>query len=247
MGTGTDDATAAAAIVVLAGGSGTRVGAGLNKVYLPLAGRPILSWSLRWTATLPGVARRVLVVRPGDRELAEKMLRDDLPDLAVDLVLGGVTRHGSEQAALDHLAGPIAAGGVRIVAIHDGARPLAGPALFQRVTAAAAATGSAVPALPAPGLVPTSAAEAGPVPAPLPGRLVRVQTPQAFDAGALVRAYRLAADEGFDGTDTASTVERFGGIGVRVVPGSAYNLKVTYREDLLLAERLLAVHRGRMP
>jgi 2-C-methyl-D-erythritol 4-phosphate cytidylyltransferase len=67
-----------------------------------------------------------------------------------------------------------------------------------------------------------------------------VQTPQAFRAGPLLAAYRAAARHGFEGTDTASTVERFTGLPVRAVPSSVTNLKVTYPADVAVAAALLA-------
>ena len=89
-----------------------------------------------------------------------------------------------------------------MVAIHDGARPLASSALFAAVLAAAREHGGALPAAPLPGLV---TAELGAV----AGDLVGVQTPQAFRAAPLLAAYRSAAADGFEGTDTAATFERY--------------------------------------
>ncbi len=111
-----------AAAVVLAGGSGTRLGAEGNKVYLPLAGRPLLSWSLEAFARAPGIGRLVLVTRPGDRGQAEQAAR--AVDRPVEIVDGGDTRHDSEWAALRLLAPAIDAGELDVVAIHDGARPV---------------------------------------------------------------------------------------------------------------------------
>ena len=73
--------------------------------------------------------------------------------------------------------------------------------------------------------------------------LVRVQTPQAFRAAGLLEAYARAARTATQGTDTSSTVSRCGDLTVRVVPGTRENLKVTYPQDLFLAEQLLAAHR----
>lgn len=234
--------TTKAAVVVLAGGSGARLGAEVNKVYLPLAGRPVLSWSFAWAARLPDVQRFVLVIRPQDRALAERMLAEAWPGLGVELVTGGPTRHASEQAALDHLAAPIHDGTVGLVAIHDGARPLAGTRLFRAVLDAAAATGGAVPGVPATGLLPVPTPDGGTQ--AVAEQLVRVQTPQAFRAGPLLEAYRAAREGGYVGTDTAACLEAYSGSGltIQVVPGHRYNIKVTYAGDLPLAERLLGAH-----
>jgi 2-C-methyl-D-erythritol 4-phosphate cytidylyltransferase len=245
------------AVVVLAGGSGTRLGADVNKVYLPLAGRRVLSWSLHWAAQVPDVGTFVVVVRPEDLDLARDVVHRDAPGLDVRIVLGGATRHRSENAALAHLAPLVEAGDVDVVAIHDGARPLAGASLFAAVVAAARVVGGAVPVLPASGVVPVAAgggqlvgSGAG-APRPAVGstgpfRLARVQTPQAFRAKDLLAAYAAALEAGFEGTDTAGTVETFSDLVVRAVPGGEQNLKVTYPHDLFVAERLLAAQGYRL-
>jgi 2-C-methyl-D-erythritol 4-phosphate cytidylyltransferase len=228
--------------VVLAAGTGSRVGHRRSKVYLPLAGRHLLTWSLEALRRVPGVERLVVVVRPADRGLAVEILDRELPGVAVDVVPGGATRHESEYRALRHLAGEIRAGAVEVVLVHDAARPLAAPDLTGRVLAAARRGGGAVPGVPVDGVLPVD--RAGRVGRPSGERLVAVQTPQAFWAGPLLDAHEAAARDGFTGTDTASCVERYTGLAIRVVPGDPGNLKVTFPDDLLVAERLLA---GRAP
>jgi 2-C-methyl-D-erythritol 4-phosphate cytidylyltransferase len=241
-----------AAVVVLGGGSGTRLGAEVNKVYLPLAGRTVLSWSLHSAAQVPEIATFVLAVRSEDAALAEEVVHREAGGLEVRLVVGGATRHESEDAALIHLAPYVEAGELDVIAVHDGARPLAGPALFGSVVSTAEAVGGAVPVLSGTGILPMSPPPVGAPPAAPgafrpPRRLARVQTPQAFRAKALIAAYSAALDAGFQGTDTASTVERFSDLVVRAVAGSPANLKVTYPHDMFLAERLLAASRYLLP
>jgi 2-C-methyl-D-erythritol 4-phosphate cytidylyltransferase len=239
------DAYRTAAGVVLAGGSGSRLGAAANKVYLPLAGRPVLAWSLRAFAAA-GVGRLVLVVRPVDRPLAEQAVAWHAP-LPVDLVHGGASRHDSEHNALVHLAPLVRRGEVDVVAVHDGARPLVRPALVRASIDAARAYGAAVPGIPVDDVAAVSAGAAasatGELTAAFPdtasgGRLVRVQTPQAFRAGPLLDAYERAAADGFTGTDTSACVERYAGMRVHHFPGDVRNLKVTFRHDLAVAEEL---------
>jgi 2-C-methyl-D-erythritol 4-phosphate cytidylyltransferase len=232
-----------AALVVLAGGSGSRVGAELNKVYLPLAGRRVISWSFLRASRVAEFGHFVLVVRPADADLARRVLERDAPGVPVDLVIGGTTRHDSEQAGLDHLAPRITAGEVDIVAVHDGARPLADPALFRSVVVTARLIGGALPALPADGVLAVDAAGLPTGrPAPPGLGLARVQTPQAFRARPLLDTYRDASAAGYQGTDTASSVEAFGDLTVRAVVGSRLNIKITYPADVALAERLLTAH-----
>ncbi|OLT11801.1 2-C-methyl-D-erythritol 4-phosphate cytidylyltransferase [Pseudonocardia sp. CNS-139] len=238
-----DPSAAVAAAVVLAGGSGTRVGADRNKVYLPVGGRPVLAWSLDTFAGMPGIGPVVLVVRDADRALAAELLRGDGGGDA-EIVTGGGTRQESELAALRHLAPRIADGTVDVVLLHDGARPLAGRALAAEVLRVARADGGAVP-----GLVRDDLAPAGPdatLAGAAPAGLVAVQTPQGFRAKPLLAAYEEAARAGFAGTDTASCMERFGpGVTVRRVPGHARNIKITYAHDLVAVEHALrAVRTG---
>lgn len=223
-----------AAGVVLASGAGTRVGAALNKVYLPVAGRRVVAWSLDAFAAAAGIGVLVLVIRPEDAELAAEVVAAG--SAPVEIVEGGPTRQASELNALRQLASRIADGSVDAVLIHDGARPLVTPGLIASVLERTREDGGAVPGLAADDVV----SMAGPdtVAGPLPGA-IRVQTPQGFRAQPLLAAYEQAAAEGFLGTDTASCMEKFSALPVRWVPGSAENVKITYPHDLAVAERLL--------
>jgi 2-C-methyl-D-erythritol 4-phosphate cytidylyltransferase len=223
--------------IVLAAGSGTRVGNSRNKVYLPLAGRRIVTWSLEVFRKIPGIGRLVLVVRDDDRELAAEVLDRELPGVRVDLVTGGDTRHESEYRALLHLAAEIERGEIDVVLVHDAARPLAPARIVEEVLATAKRTGSAIPALPCEDVVGVD--EHGRMSHAGRAGMVRVQTPQAFRSGPLLSAYQAAASDGFTGTDTASCVERYEGLPVQVVAGDPRNIKVTYADDLFTAELIL--------
>lgn len=225
-----------AALVMLAAGDGRRSGHETNKVLLPLAGRRVFTWSIRWAAELPAITRTVLVVRDQDRDLVRRTVAREVADPAsLLLVTGGDSRHGSEWAALQALAPAIERGELDVVVIHDAARPLAPTALFSAVIRAAAAHGGAIPVRDQAHLTTLAAGDD-------PGRhrVVAVQTPQAFRAVSLWEAYRSAAEAGFVGTDTASCIERYTDLPVHCVPGDARNIKITFPEDLFLAERLLA-------
>jgi 2-C-methyl-D-erythritol 4-phosphate cytidylyltransferase len=223
--------------IVLAAGSGTRVGNSRNKVYLPLAGRRIVTWSLEVFQKIPGIGRLVLVVRDDDRELAAEVLDRELPGVPVDLVTGGDTRHESEYRALLHLAEDIRRGEIDVVLVHDAARPLAPLRIVEEVLATAIREGSAIPALPCEDVVGVD--EHGRMSHAGRSGMVRVQTPQAFRSGPLLAAYQAAASDGFTGTDTASCVERYEGLPVQVVSGDPRNIKVTYADDLFTAELIL--------
>ncbi|WP_205473715.1 2-C-methyl-D-erythritol 4-phosphate cytidylyltransferase [Nocardioides sp. SYSU D00038] len=217
-----------AALVILAAGSGTRVGAEVNKVLLPVGTTSVLARSLRVALAVPDVAEVVVVARPGEEDAVAADLAPHLGDRELLLVAGGATRHASERAAVEALAPRIGAGEVDVVAIHDGARPLAGPASYAATIAAARAHGGAIPAVPLTGVVCADLTAARP-------GLVAVQTPQAFRAGPLLAAHRAAARDGFEATDTAGCLARYTDLRVVAVPGHPGNLKVTFAEDLVTA------------
>ncbi|MDO9455138.1 2-C-methyl-D-erythritol 4-phosphate cytidylyltransferase [Nocardioides sp.] len=223
-----------AAVVVLAAGAGTRVGAEVNKVLLPLGGVPLLARSVLTALAVPDVVRVVVVVRDGEQEAVAAALGPHLGAAEVALVAGGVTRHDSEWAALRVLRDDIRSGAVDVVAIHDGARPLASPALFEAVLAAAREHGGAIPVVAAPTLLGPGGVVAG---------LGAVQTPQAFAAEPLLAAYAAAEAGGFSGTDTAACLERYApDVRIAAVPSSVLNLKVTWPGDLAVAEALQEPH-----
>lgn len=134
---------------------GTRVGADGNKAYLPLAGRSMVSWSVEAVARSANVARTILVFRRGERDLAARTLAAEVPQLRVELVEGGDTRHGSEENVLRHLAPDIESGAVDVVLVHDAARPLASPAMMDTAVTTARTRGGAIPVLPAADVVET--------------------------------------------------------------------------------------------
>jgi len=221
------------AIVLLGAGSGRRVGAERNKVLLPLAGSPLLVHSVRTALAVEGAHRVVVVVRPTDRPDVVEALAPNLGVHDVWLVDGGEERHDSEYRALQALRADIEGGEIDVVAIHDGARPLASAALFRAVIDVAAREGAAVPAVPA-GRLNAVDGTLG------PEDLVAVQTPQAFAARTLLAAYDAADADGFVGTDTAACLERYADLAVHAVAGERRNLKVTFPEDLRLAEELIS-------
>lgn len=223
------------AAIVLAAGSSSRIGEVRNKVYLPLAGRSVVTWPLEVFSRLPGVERLILVIRADERQLASEILQRELPGVSVELVDGGDSRHSSEYNALEYLAPTILAGRLDIVLIHDGDRPCVTQTLAHQVANAALTWGGAVPGTEANDLLPLSYTD----PLVEGNCYMRSQTPQAFRASALLAAYRQAQDESFRGTDTSESVERYGNLNIRAVPGDRRNIKITYSQDLFDAEHLL--------
>ena len=235
----TDDAPRAA-VVVLAAGSGSRVGHDLNKALLPLGGRPMLAWSLETAAASRHTAMLVLVVSDRDRSRAE--VAAAAAQFGAVVVEGGSNRHESERRALEYLAAEIDTGAIDVVVMHDAARPLATVQLLEAVVAAAHRRGGAVPVRRQASMIAAEPHDEDPADL---GDLVAVQTPQAFRAAPLLAAYRRASATGFVGTDTASCVEAFADLEVVGVEGSAANIKVTFADDLAVAELLSAVRLDR--
>jgi len=221
------------AALVVAAGSGERLGAGVPKAFVVLAGRPLVAFSLG-AILAAGVPRAVVAAPPGHGAAAEAALADlagQFP-LGLAVVEGGATRSGSVRNAL------AAAGDVEAIVVHDAARPLAEPELFTRTLAALGEVDCAVAAA----RVTDTIKEAGPdglvVRTHDRSRLWAIQTPQAFRAQSLRRALDVTADVLAAATDDAWLVERAGG-SVRVIESSPRNFKVTTPHDLKLAERLL--------
>ena len=219
------------AAVVVAAGRGQRL-ATPDKVLMPLAGQPMLAWSLEAIATTPEIGTVVVVA--GEHTIAEvqSLVRARGFHKVVAIVPGGERRQDSVAAGLAALPAQ-----TEVVLIHDGARPLADADLFRRCAEAAAATGAVIAAMPvADTLKRVTDADrviSGTVDR---SRLWAAQTPQAFRLEVLRRAFALNA--GADVTDEALLCEA-AGIPVQVVPSSSANLKVTHPEDVAVADALL--------
>ncbi|MGR6967345.1 2-C-methyl-D-erythritol 4-phosphate cytidylyltransferase [Geodermatophilus sp. URMC 61] len=214
--------------IVAAAGSGLRLGADRPKALVPLAGRPLVAWSVD-TLLGSGVGEVVVAV-PADELAAFAAV---LPPEA-RLVAGGATRTASVRAALATVAGP-ARPAPDAVLVHDAARPLTPPEVVTRVLAALAGGAPAVvPVLP---VVDTTVSVDGDglVTGALPREtLRRVQTPQGFARAVLVDAYDRLPD-GVELTDDAAVV-RAAGVPVATVTGDERAAKVTVPHDLAVAE-----------
>ena len=215
----------------MAAGSGSRFGHSTNKVWLPLSGRRIISRSLSNAVKSFPNCRTVLVINALDAELADQVLRREASHIDVEIVEGGQTRHESEYNALKHLTDAISSNEINVVLIHDGARPLATSALFHDIASTALHHGGAIPAIAVSSLEMDLVTE---------DQVVRVQTPQAFRAKELLEAYVQAHADKFLGTDTAACMERyFPEIESVAVKGEVQNVKITYPQDLIIAEHVL--------
>ncbi len=199
--------------IVVAAGSGTRYGR--PKQYDPLAGRRVIDHAI---AAARSVSDGVVVVVAAEHQ--------DVPEPDADVVVvGGDSRSASVRAGLAAVAAD-----ADIVLVHDAARPLADPALFERVATTVAAGADAV--VPVVDLVDSVRSRDGG--AIDRSTLVAVQTPQGFRADALRQAHAA----GGEASDDATLVEEIGGK-VVLVQGHPDNFKLTRATDLALAEALL--------
>jgi 2-C-methyl-D-erythritol 4-phosphate cytidylyltransferase len=230
--------------VILAAGRGVRLGGGaLNKALVHLGGQPILVRATRPFASHPAIEEVIVVAAQEEmRACAEELSRAGMPDVAV--IPGGESRHASEWLAIHALGPRIERGGIDLIVIHDAARPLYQGEGLEDLLAAARESGGAIFAIPIDPEDDVVRIVDGEPPVPVStDDLWRAQTPQAFQARLLLEAFHRAESEGFEGSDTSSTVERLG-TAVRVVPGHLTNVKITYPADLALAESLMDRERG---
>jgi 2-C-methyl-D-erythritol 4-phosphate cytidylyltransferase len=218
----------AVGVVIVAAGSGVRFG-DAGKALAPLAGRPLLTWSLSLFASLQEVREIVVVAGEHTIEQCRALISDRcLRDTKV--VRGGQTRTDSVRAGVSALGREI-----EFVAVHDAARPLVSAPLVQRVIDAALITGAAVPAIP----VSDTLHVVGPAEtiASSPDRdsLRAAQTPQVARRDWLAHALQAAA-----GTTDEGALLHAAGYPVALVGGDPRNVKITWPADLALAEALLA-------
>jgi 2-C-methyl-D-erythritol 4-phosphate cytidylyltransferase len=218
-----------AVALLLAAGSGERLGACRPKAFVDIAGRPMLAWSLD-ALRAAGISEIVVALPAGH----------DAPAGCAG-VAGGTTRSESVRAAL-----AAAPPGHDAVVVHDAARPLVEAEDFRATLAALADADCAIAAAP----VTDTVKEAGPdrlVTATLDRtKLWAIQTPQAFRRPVLERALDAPDEVLAQATDDAWLVERTGGT-VRVVESTPANFKVTTPHDLRLADHLLADRLSRPP
>jgi len=231
--------------VVLGGGTGQRIGAPLPKQLLRLGGRTLLEHCVGAFEQAPGVDEILVVMADGYVDTARAMLADGGYRKVTGVIPGGVARPDSTRVALAAIAASIsrACGDPAdcSVLLHDAARPLVDQRMIADCVAALGvheAVGVAVPASD------TIVITDNGVMHSMPRRetLWRCQTPQCFRLPVIARAHELAsADPDFAPTDDCGVVLRYlPDVGVHIVPGSERNLKVTYPQDLAVAETLLA-------
>ncbi len=220
-------------LLIPAAGLGRRMGSSRNKLLLRLRGWPLLAWTLRSAAQANSIDWIGLLGQPEDWPEFKAILADLKLSLPVELIRGGDTRQQSVYNGLQALP-PEASR----VLIHDGARCLATPALFDRCAQvlqtcpgliAAVRVKDTIKVVDAAGLIQAT---------PDRQQLWAAQTPQGFEVAPLKQAHQRAVELGWEVTDDAALFERVG-LPVRIVEGEETNLKLTTPVDLTIAEFLL--------
>jgi 2-C-methyl-D-erythritol 4-phosphate cytidylyltransferase len=250
--------------VVLGGGVGQRLGAGVPKQLLTLGGRTLIEHCVTAFDQAPGIDEILVVMARGYTEQVKVMLADGGYRKVTAVIEGGVTRPDSTRVALAAIAatappatastataGAATAGaepGDCGVLLHDAARPLVDQRIIADCVAALRVHDAAGVAVPASD---TMVVTDNGVMQSMPRRetLLRCQTPQCFRLPVITRAHELAAaDPGFAPTDDCGVVLRYlPDVDVHIVPGSERNIKVTYAQDLAVAEVVLARGGGASP
>ena len=217
-------------VIVAAAGEGKRLGSPLPKALVPVAGLPLFLHSVRTFSSLSFV-REIVLVLPGEwiDRIRARHGRELMKRKVIAMVAGGARRQDSVLEGLEATTAPV-------VLVHDAARPLVSREAVKDVAAAAAKHGAAVLAAPAVDTVKIADGRGRVIQTPDRARVWLAQTPQGFRRRILLNAYRL--NGGRDATDDVQLVERAGGT-VVIVPSQYANFKITTREDLGRAKKLL--------
>jgi 2-C-methyl-D-erythritol 4-phosphate cytidylyltransferase len=219
-------------LLIPAAGSGKRMGADCNKLLLPLLGKPILQWTLESAIASDAIAWIGVMGQPHDYPEFQKIFNEISQVKPIRLIQGGTTRQASVFNGLKALPTDCDR-----VLIHDGARCLATPELFDRCDAALQKMQGFIAAVP---VKDTIKVVNGLTIVDTPNRdhLWAAQTPQGFQLDVIKNAHLTASELGWEVTDDAALLEKVG-LAVQIVMGEETNLKVTTPQDLAIAEFIL--------
>ncbi|MBK9176405.1 MAG: 2-C-methyl-D-erythritol 4-phosphate cytidylyltransferase [Flavobacteriales bacterium] len=215
--------------IIVAGGSGTRLGGPVPKQFQKAKGRPLLMWTIEAFHRYDPLMRLIVVLPQTHFEIWRALCMGHRFFIEHQVVAGGEQRWHSVKAGLEKVQGD------GLVAVHDGVRPLVSAELIGRCFDAADQHAAAVPVVPVvPSIRETTADGSRALDR---SKLLAVQTPQCFHTDLLRRAFEQPYDPAF--TDEAALVERLG-VKVTLVEGEEDNIKITTAMDLKLAEQGLA-------
>lgn len=228
------DARLRTVAIVLAGGTGSRIGLSIPKQLLKVAGKPIIGHTLSALQNAPDIDEIVVLMAPGWVGDVERVVTDGGYGKVSRVLEGGTTRNETTRIALAALGDEDCN-----VLVHDAVRPLVDQRIIADCISAldeAEAVDVVIPS--ADTIVEIDGDTLSDIPSR--ERLRRGQTPQAFRASTIKRAYELAlADPGYEGTDDCSAVLRYcPEVPIKVVAGSEHNIKVTHPIDMFIADQL---------
>ena len=223
--------------IVVAAGSGTRMGAGKNKQFIELDGVPVIARTLQVFDGMPRVQGIIVVTREQDIDEMRQVTCEYNIEKIIDIIKGGDTRQQSVMRGLERLE----ADESDIVLIHDGARPFIKPenvsALIDEIQSEnceAAAVGvpvkDTIKQIDDKGFISAT---------PDRSSLISIQTPQGFRYELIMKAHTRARNKQMEFTDDCAVVEYLSTERVKVIDGSYDNIKITTPEDLVLAEKIL--------
>ena len=220
-------------LLIPAAGMGRRMGSSRNKLLLKLLDRPILSWTLQAAEASKQITWIGMMGQPEDEPDFQEILANLALTKPVQLIRGGSTRQESVYNGLQAL--PASA---QWVLIHDGARCLATPELFDRCAAVLRQCPGLIAAIPVKDTIKVVDDQDRIVDTPSRSNLWAAQTPQGFQVKLLKDCHEQGRTQGWSVTDDAALFEKCG-LPVKIVPGEETNLKVTTPVDLAIAEFIL--------
>ena len=214
--------------IIVAAGASRRMG-GVDKIFAPLLGQPLIYYSLKAFHDTPEVTSVVLMLSPDNIDLGRELVDESEWHKVKHVCPGGQRRQDSVRLGLDMLPDS------EWIVVHDGGRPLIEATLISRGLEEARDTGSAVAAVPVVDTIKSADHRLLVTKTLKRDELWATQTPQVFERQLLVEAHQRVSEES---TDDAAMVERTGNQ-VRLFMGSYNNIKVTTPEDLRMAEAVL--------
>lgn len=221
-------------VVIAAAGTGSRMKSNINKQYMLLKGKPVLYYSLKTFNNHDLVDEIVVVAHTDEVDYClENVVKKYQFSKVKKVIPGGRERQDSVIQGLKNLSAD-----TDYVAVHDGARPLLPSGLIHNIYSEAQKYGAAIPGVPVTDTI-KMVDKDGFVSSTIDrSSIMAVQTPQIFAYAKLLKAYELALQDNFIGTDDASLYEKYIGQ-VKVVLGDPNNIKITTPKDIIIAEQLM--------
>lgn len=225
-------------LLIPAAGMGKRMGSNRNKLLLELRSQSLLSWTLLAAEVAPAIGWIGIISQPTDWQDFQDIISQYKLTKPVEFIKGGSTRQESVYNGLQALPAD-----ARKVLIHDGARCLTTPNLFDRCAAALANCAGLIAAVPVKDTIKVVDQSGTIQSTPNRSQLWAAQTPQGFDVDLLKQCHQQGINEGWEVTDDAALFEKCG-LKVQIVEGEETNLKVTTPQDLAIAEFILESRLG---